>query len=218
MPELLFAAAFTLWGSPTTWLEIVAFVLALATVACNIRENHWGWPLAMISSALYALLFWRSKLYGDASLQVFFVIVSFWGWWQWLGLGRPAGQTGAARLALDPARLRVRRLDARQRVQVVLVCALLWPAMGAFLKHFTDTDVPWWDAFPTALSVLGQILLGRKIIENWVLWWFVNAASVGLFAFKGLWLTCLLYTLFLGMAVAGWRTWQARMHAASDRP
>ena len=214
MPELLFAAAFTLWGSPTTWLEIVAFVLALATVACNIRENHWGWPLAMVSSALYALLFWRSKLYGDASLQVFFVIVSLWGWWQWLGLGRPAGQAGSARLALDTARLRVRRLAARQRVQVVLVCALLWPAMGAFLKHFTDTDVPWWDAFPTALSVVGQILLGRKFIENWLVWIVVNIVSVGLFAYKGLWLTVVLYALFAVLSVAGWRARHARLLTA----
>lgn len=213
MPDILFAAAFTLWGSPVTWLEIVAFVLALACVLCNIRENHWGWPLAMVSSGLYALLFWRSKLYGDASLQVFFVVVSFWGWWQWLGLFG-AGQAGAVRVAIEPARLRVTRLTPRARTATVLACLILWPAIGAFLAAFTDSDVPWWDAFPTALSVVGQILLGRKFIENWILWWLVNLASVGLFAYKGLWLTGLLYTIFLGMAIAGWRTWQRRLAAA----
>ena len=80
----MFAEAFVLWGSPTTWLEIIAFVLALAMVGCNIREIHWGWPLAAISSVLYVALFWQNKLYGDAALQVFFALVALWGWGQWL--------------------------------------------------------------------------------------------------------------------------------------
>ena len=84
MSEALFLEAFTLWGSPTTWLEIVAVVIALAMVGCNIREIHWGWPLAIISSLMYFALFWRSKLYGEATLQIFFVVVAFWGWFQWL--------------------------------------------------------------------------------------------------------------------------------------
>ena len=66
---LLFAPAFTLWGAPATWLELLAFGLALAMVGCNIREIHWGWPLAIISSLLYFGVFWRSKLYGDAALK-----------------------------------------------------------------------------------------------------------------------------------------------------
>ena len=70
MPDFLFAEAFVVWGSPTTWLEIVAFVLALVMVGCNIREIHWGWPLAIVSSVMYFGLFWRSKIYGDAVLQV----------------------------------------------------------------------------------------------------------------------------------------------------
>ena len=84
MFENLFAEAFTLWGSATTWLEIAAVVIALAMVGCNIREIHWGWPLAIVSSLMYFALFWRSKLYGDAALQIFFVVVAFWGWFQWL--------------------------------------------------------------------------------------------------------------------------------------
>jgi nicotinamide mononucleotide transporter len=84
---------------------------------------------------------------------------------------------------------------------------LAWPATGWFLKRYTDTDVPWWDAFPTAGSVIGQWLLGRKYIENWAAWVVVNVVSVGLFAYKGLWLTTLLYTLFIAMSFMGWRAW-----------
>jgi nicotinamide mononucleotide transporter len=65
----ILAPAFTLWGSPVTWLEIVAFVLAIAMVLCNFRVNPWAWPLAILSSALYGVLFASSRLYGEASLQ-----------------------------------------------------------------------------------------------------------------------------------------------------
>ena len=77
----LLAAAFTLWGSPVTWLEIAAFVIAVAMVLANLRVNPVGWPLAIASSLLYALLFADSKLYGEAGLQLFFVTVACWGWW-----------------------------------------------------------------------------------------------------------------------------------------
>jgi nicotinamide mononucleotide transporter len=198
--ELLFAEAFALWGSPTTWLEVAAVVIALAMVGCNIREIHWGWPLAIVSSLMYFALFWRSKLYGDASLQIFFVIVAFWGWYQWLRGHRADGSS-----------LHVARLSRRGLALAVAACALLWPATGLFLKTFTDTDVPWWDAFPTAVSLVGQFLLGRKFIENWAVWIAVNVVSVGLFAYKALWLTVGLYGVFIALSVIGWRAWQRRL-------
>ncbi len=196
----MFAEAFILWGAPTTWLEVIAFALALAMVACNIREIHWGWPLAAISSVLYCALFWRSKLYGDAALQVFFALVALWGWSQWLRGRRDDGSA-----------LTISRLSRRGTLACLATGALLWPATGWFLKTWTDTDVPWWDAFPTAVSVIGQVLLGRKILENWAVWLVVNVVSVGLFAWKGLWLTTVLYTLFAALSVVGWRAWQRRI-------
>jgi nicotinamide mononucleotide transporter len=202
MTEHLFAQAFTLWGAPTTWLEIVAFALALAMVGCNIREIHWGWPLAAVSSLMYFALFWRSKLYGDAALQIFFAVIALWGWLQWLR-GRRA----------DGSALAVARLTRAGLLAALAACALLWPAIGLFLRHFTDTDVPWWDAFPTATSLVGQFLLGRKYIENWLVWIGVNVVSVGLFAYKGLWLTVILYTLFIALSVIGWRAWQRKLRA-----
>ena len=191
-----FAPAFTLWGTAVSALEVVAFVLASVMVVLNMRVNPIAWPLAIISSLLYFALFWNSKLYGDASLQVFFALVALWGWWQWL-----------RGTAADGSALRVRSLDAVARGWVFAALVLAWPATGWFLKRYTDTDVPWWDAFPTAGSVIGQWLLGRKYIENWAAWVVVNVVSVGLFAYKGLWLTTLLYTLFIAMSFMGWRAW-----------
>jgi len=195
-----FAPMFTLWGSAVSALELVAFVLAIVMVLLNMRVNALAWPLAIISSLLYFALFWNSRLYGDASLQILFAVVALWGWWQWL---RGTEADGRA--------LQVRELDSQGRWLLVGALALAWPATGLFLKNYTDTDVPWWDAFPTAASVIGQSLRVRKYVENWPAWIVVNVVSVGLFAYKGLWLTTLLYTLFVAMSFAGWRAWRARL-------
>jgi nicotinamide mononucleotide transporter len=200
MPDFLFAEAFSVWGSATTWLEIVAVVIALEMVGCNIREIHWGWPLAIVSSLMYFALFWRSRLYGDAALQIFFAVVALWGWYQWLRGHRADGSV-----------LRVTRLTRRGLALTVVACALLWPVTGFFLKTFTDTDVPWWDAFPTAVSLVGQFLLGRKFIENWAVWIVVNVVSVGLFAYKDLWLTVGLYSVFIALSWVGWKEWKRRL-------
>lgn len=205
--DALFTTAFELWGSATSWLEVLAFALALAMVGCNIRAIHWGWPLAMLSSGLYLLLFWRSRLYGDAALQAFFAALALWGWSQWLQGRAPSTQ------AADPPALRISSLGARGRLLVVLACITLWPLTGWFLQRFTDSDVPWWDAFPTAASVVGQVLLGRKLTENWLVWLIVNLVCIGLFAYKGLWLTTLLYALFSALSLVGWRAWQQQERA-----
>ena len=196
----LFAEAFTLWGAPTTWLELLAVALALAMVFCNIREVHWGWPLAIASSLLYFALFWRSKLYGEASLQIFFVAVSLWGWLQWLRGVSPDGGV-----------LRVVRLSSKGQLGAALVALLLWPTTALFLLTYTDTDVPWWDALPTSLSLVGQYLLARKFLENWAVWVVVNIVSVALFAYKGLWPTVFLYALFVALSVLGWRAWRSKV-------
>ncbi|ASM78123.1 transporter [Vitreoscilla filiformis] len=193
----LLAPAFTLWGSPVTTLEIVACALSLAMVACNLRVHPLGWPLAIASSLLYALLFASYKLYGEASLQLFFVAISLWGWWQWIAARQADGQL-----------LVVHRLRPRQAQGLALATLAAWPLLALLLTHTTDSDVPWLDALPTVASVTGQVLLGRKLIENWPVWLGVNLVSVGLFAWKGLWLTVLLYAVFAGLSVLGWRTWR----------
>jgi nicotinamide mononucleotide transporter len=200
---LLFDSAFVLLGSPVTWLELLAFVLALAMVVCNMRVNPLGWPLAVISSLLYFSLFWHSRLYGDAGLQIVFAVVALWGWWQWLRGSQAGGEP-----------LRVRGLPAMARWRLALAVALAWPALGWFLQRHTDTDVPWWDAFPTAASLAGQWLLGRKYVENWPVWLLVNVVSVALFAYKALWLTVLLYALFAALSAIGWRAWRRQAATA----
>lgn len=188
---------FTLLGSPVSALELVAFVLSLWMVACNLRVRPLAWPLAMASSALYGVLFLGSRLYGEAALQLLFIAVAGWGWWQWL---HGTGSDGQA--------LRVHRMSRRQRLLALALTAAAWPALGLLLRQATDSDVPYLDALPTVASVTGQLLLARKLIENWAVWLGVNVVSVGLFAVKGLWLTVLLYSIFALLSVLGWRAWR----------
>ena len=193
----LLAAAFTLWGSPVTWLEIVAFVVAVVMVLANFRVNPVAWPLAILSSLMYALLFADSKLYGEAGLQIVFVGAACWGWWQWL-----RGRNG------DGTSLRVHHLSKRGLTLLAAATLAAWPLMGLLLDHATDSDVPYFDALPTVASLAGQILLARKCVDNWPVWVGVNVVSVALFAHKGLWLTVVLYALFTLLALFGWRAWR----------
>ena len=195
--------AFTLLGTGVTWLELIAFVLALANIACNVFEIHWGWPLTIVASLLYAWLFYASKLYGEAGVNVFFAVAAVWGWWQWLH-GHRAASAGPLRIA---------RLDRQGLLVATVAWLLLWLACALLLRSITDSDVPWADGFVTAGSIVGTVLLGRKFIENWPLWIVVNAASVALFAFKGLHLTVVLYVIFFLLAIWGWRAWSVRLAA-----
>lgn len=196
------APAFVVLASPITWLEVAAFLLSIWMVVCNMRVHPLGWPLAIAASALYGVLFAHSKLYGEAALQLVFIAVSAWGWRQWLlvpGLGH-------AYRGVSP-------IGRRVGWWALLATLGAWPALALLLTHISDSDVPWLDAAPTAASVAGQWMLARKYLENWLVWLAVNIFSVALFAFKGLWLTALLYAIFAVLSVFGWNAWR-RLNAA----
>jgi nicotinamide mononucleotide transporter len=192
----------------STRLELLGFALALAMVVCNIRVNPWAWPLAIVSSLVYALVFSQSKLYGESGLQLFFVAMALWGWWQWLRGSDTSKQA-----------LVVRVMPREKRVGLMLVFVLLWLLLAQLLDHGTDTDVPWWDAATTAGSIVATWLLGRKHVENWPVWVAVNAVSTALFMYKNLWLTAALYLVLLVLAGVGWRAWHRLARAkAGGRP
>jgi nicotinamide mononucleotide transporter len=185
---------------PISQLELVAALLALAMVFFNLRVNPMGWPLAIASSALYALLFARSQLYGEAALQGVFIVLSAWGWGQWLRGRDASGQA----LVVQP-------LSPRGRWGALAAVLLLWALIGALLDACTDSDVPYADALPTAGSLIGQWLLARKRVDNWPCWLAVNLVSMALFAHKGLWLTVGLYWVFAVLSAVGWRAWARRV-------
>lgn len=201
---VLTATAFHVGSSPVTVLELLAAALALGMVACNLRVHPAGWPLAIVSSALYAWVFFRSQLYGEAALQLLFIALSAWGWWRWL-LPVPEG-VGARGIS---------RLKRPTAVRCALVTTAGWIALSITLDRTTDSDVPAADALATSASVLGQWLLAHKYLENWGVWLLVNLFSVGLFAFKGLWPTVVLYAVLAVVSWIGWRHWRDQLQASS---
>ncbi|MFS2137644.1 nicotinamide riboside transporter PnuC [Duganella sp. Dugasp56] len=196
--SVLLGYANTLWhlaGFVTTPLELVSFILSVATVWLNIRQSHWGWLFAIISSVTYGLVFFGSRLYGDMGLQLVFITVSFYGWYQWLH-----GDDSHDRLP-------VTALNARGRWSAAAGWLVGFALLAWFLKSYTDTDVPNADGFLTAGSLVGQLLLSRKKIENWHVWIIVDVLYVALYLHKHLMLTAVLYAVFVGMAVIGLRAW-----------
>jgi len=181
-------------GLSTTPLELVSFLLAAITVLLNIRQKHWAWLFSIVSSATYAGVFFEARLYGDMGLQFVFIAASVWGWYQWL---HGAGE--------QP--LVVTRFKRGGWGWAIAGWAIGFVLLSQFLDHLTDTDVPHADGFLTAGSLLGQLLLGRKKVENWLVWIVVDVLYVGLYVYKDLYLTAILYAVFVVLAWTGWRAW-----------
>ena len=188
--------ALTLFGLHTDPFELGSFVLSLLTVLLTIRQNHWAWLFAIISSAAYGVVFFKAGLYGDMGLQVVFIVVSVWGWHSWL-------HGGAKHQPLH-----VTRLDRAGWTASLAGWAAGFVLLAFALKTWAKSDVPHADGFLTAGSLLGQLLVSRKKVENWHVWIVVDILYVGLYLYKGLILTAILYAVFIGMAIIGLRAWR----------
>ena len=186
-------------------VEWAGFVLSLAMVYCNIRQIHWGWSLAIVSSVLYGFVFWKTELYGQAALQVMFIVMAAWGWQQWLQ-GRSQSEPSTNMTATDL--LPVSSLQRHQWHRAGVVTLLTWVLCTLVLQQFSDSKVLVLDALITALALLGQYLLGRKKIETWWVWLAVNILTIALMVTQYLWLTAFLYFVFAVLSVVGLKAWR----------
>ena len=177
------------------WLEAVSFVTGAACVWLTVRESVWNFPVGMANVATFAVVFAAARLYADAGLQIVYFALGGIGWYLWL-FGN-AGRTPLAITRAPPARRR----------NVALAVVILWLGLWALLRRTGDV-APLWDALTTALSLGAQWLLDRKHLENWLLWIAVDVICVPLYLSKGLYLTALLYAVFLCMASIGWLRWR----------
>lgn len=190
-----------LLGITTNALELISFILAVITVVLNIRQLHWAWLFSIASSATYAIVFFDARLYGDMGLQAVFIAVSAWGWYQWLYGGA------------QHAPLAVTRSSRAGWRNGIIGWLAAFAVLALFLDNFTDTDVPNIDGFLTAGSLVGQVLLSRKKVENWIVWIIVDLLYIGLYVYKGLMLTAILYAVFVVLASIGLVAW----YRAADR-
>jgi nicotinamide mononucleotide transporter len=179
-----------------TPLEWVAVLTGFACVWLAARESLWNFPVAISSCTLYIVVYYRAQLYADSLLQVMFIALSFYGWYEWLYGGR-------SKAALPVSR--TRRWEWAGCATFVVVFTT---GFGYYLQHHTDAALPHWDSFTTAVSLAAQYLLMRKRLENWWLWILVDILYVPILWYKELYPTSGLYVLYLGLALYGYLEWR----------
>ena len=176
-------------------LEIIAVILGIANVALLVRRSIWNYPFGMAMVALYFVIFREARLYGDAGLQVFFFVVQGWGWWLWAR----AGGLGES--------VPVIWMRPGARIAALALVAVSSVTIGWTMARFTDAALPYADATIAGGSVVAQVLLAMRRVENWALWIAVDVLSIGVYLARGLNLTAGLYVVFLVMATAGLIEW-----------
>lgn len=176
--------------------EWVGAIFGLLSVYLTLRAHIWCWPTGIVSVVAFAVLFYDIKLYADMLLQIFFLVTSVQGWYLWR-------YGGAQRTELPMSTLTGRQMVA---LGVGLVLAIL--LVGTLFSIYTDAHIPFWDATASGISVVAQVLLMRKKLENWYLWIVVDVLSVGIYIYKEVYLTAGLYVIFLALAVGGLLAWR----------
>jgi len=180
----------------TDALEWIAALVSVAAVWLAARRHLLGWPIGLVSVALYASVFVEAKLYSDALLQGAFAGFIVYGWWRWKS---HLGRDGLVEIAPLARHLMLRDLAAG------VFFAL---ALGATMHTYTDAALPWLDAALTAFSLVAQWWQGRRHVAAWWLWIVVDVIYTGLYAYKSLDITAALYLGFVGLAVLGLRQWR----------
>ncbi|WP_445117028.1 nicotinamide riboside transporter PnuC [Acinetobacter sp. WZC-1] len=178
-------------------LEIVAVIISIIGVVLTIQRNMWCWWFNLLAFILYVWLFFEVKLYAETILQLLFIAMNFYGFYQWL-----KGRQQDAR-----HEIRIEPIAASRAGLQMLLAAAGGLAAGLLLKNFTDAAVPLLDSQLAAFSLLATYWTSRKHIATWILWVFVDIVYVGMFIYKDLWPTAGLYAAFVGLATYGWWQW-----------
>jgi nicotinamide mononucleotide transporter len=183
------------WWHHQTLLEIIGVITGLLCVYLAAKNNIWNWPIAVISVSIYIFIFFDTRLYADMGLQFYFLVMNFYGWYYWS-----------------------RKPETEQRIPVVLITkkeiifsiagvVVFTYILGSILKY-TPASYPYIDSFCTACSLIAQVLLARKVLENWLIWIFVDIIYVGVYIFKGLHLTAIMYAIYVAIALLGYIDWK----------
>ena len=177
-------------------LELFAAVLGALSVYLSVRQNIWSWPTAIVNVVVYAVVFFRAKLYADMGLQVIYALLSLYGWYEWLYGGE------------NRAALQVSRTTPRLGRLLAVIGLAGAGALGLLLRGATDAALPFMDSFLSSTSLVAQWMMTRKKVENWLVWIAVDVLYVGMFTFKHLYITAVLYLVFLVLAIRGWVDWR----------
>ena len=184
-------------------LEIIGFLTTILCVWLSAKERAWGFPVAAVASGFYCVVYYQARLYLDSSLQVFFLALSLYGWYEWLYGGQ------------NKDVLPISRLPRVAIPYLVTIGLLATATMGYAVVHLRpDASIPYLDAATTATSLIAQWMLARKYLENWLVWIAVDPVYTGIYVYKGLYLTAFLYLLITLMAVQGYLHWKRALTTA----
>ncbi len=195
MLHFLESTVFSIGATPVSWAELIGFFLGVANVYLLTQQNILNFPIGIAMVAMFFVVFIDYKLYADAWLQVYFIVIQFFGWWAWLKAG--------------PNRT---KLKVRESNWWIILSTLIGVAIATVILrpilHDAHGAYPLWDALSTSLSIGAQVLLSFKIIENWYMWIVADLIYIPVYFYKDLYFTTILYAVFLGLCVLGLAEWR----------
>jgi len=191
------AEAFTTWIGGNK-VELLGALLGVLYIFFSIRQHILTWPVGLLTSVLYIIVFFRSGFYADTGLQFYYVFISIYGWYYWLKGGDKKEEED----------LPVRKITRDVLVKSTLATVLIYAFILFILIRFTDSTVPFMDSFTTALSIIATWMLAKKYIEHWIIWIVVDTVSAGLYVYKNLYPTVILFLIYTVMAIIGYFEWK----------
>jgi nicotinamide mononucleotide transporter len=207
--------AVTILGYPMSWLELIGTVGNIATVWLITKRKIINWPIGIVASALFAMLFFQFRLYADFIENIYYIVTGFWGWWLWT---RTRNQ--------DKDDTVIVRNATRREITISLVITGIGTALlgyciahiNQWLPHYfpESASLPYLDTLTTVMSFVAQILITKRIIFNWHLWIVVDVIGIWLYWHKGLKLISLLYVVFLSLAIKGLVDWRRKLSAQGE--
>jgi nicotinamide mononucleotide transporter len=185
----------------TNWVEIIGVILSLIYIYLSIEQKISLWIFGFLSSALYIVVFFQTKFYADMSLQFYYLVISVYGWFSWKKGSQDSGQE-----------LPATKTSNRLILQLGLSSVVIYFIYYLVLAKFTDSTIPKADSLVGMLSVIGTWMLARKLIENWLVWIVADGIATGLFIYKGLYPTSILFFIYTVMAVVGYYQWKKQLN------
>ncbi|MBE7176815.1 MAG: nicotinamide mononucleotide transporter [Mucilaginibacter polytrichastri] len=191
------------WLSRQTPLEVAGVITGILCVWLAAKNIIWNWPVAIISVSIYIVIFLDAKLYADMGLQVYFLAMNIYGWIYWSRMKRAA--------AARPGEARpkpVSRIKMSEWMYSGIAVTVFTAVIGFLLHRNTDAAFPFVDSFCTAISLVAQVFLARRVMENWLMWIFVDVIYVVVYLLKDLHLTAAMYALYVYIAAMGYFDWK----------
>ena len=185
----------------SNYIELLGLIFGLLYVILSIKQNIWCWPVGFITSAWYIYVFFISKFYADMGLQVYYLFVSVYGWYNWMFGARSKKQDD----------LKISKTSLKLAIVLILVTLTLFGVISFILVNYTDSELPYWDSFTTAASFVATWMLAKKIIEHWIIWVIVDFVSLCLYIYKGLYPTVLLFAVYTILAILGYYAWKKEL-------